>query len=134
MTTTQLLKVPGYKGTVTIGGVDFQLTNASCKIEVEKNEYVALGSTGWVSQILGGVKKATGTAEFAFDDTLVSGTSNGLPKPLTDGTTLAAMVINIDTHSLSFNAAVYDWDLKKPNKGLTTVSVTYESDGPVTYA
>jgi len=116
----------GYQGTVTVAGVDYQCEAANVKLEMEKIPLDVIGGDGWTIQVPGGIRKLTGNIDFPFDDTL------GLPLP---NDNLVAIVFSIDqSHSLSFQAALYDVDIKKTTKGLTKVTCNFESSGVVTYS
>jgi hypothetical protein len=116
----------GITGTITVDSVDYQCESANAKLEMEKIPLDIIGGDGWTQQVCGGVKKCTGSIEFPMDATL------GIP---TLTSSLVAVVFNIDaTHSLSFQAALYDVDVKKSNKGLTKVTANFESSGAVTYS
>jgi hypothetical protein len=126
-----MAKSLGVLGNITIGGVDFQAEGSGLKLEMEKVSYVPMGGVPWEIQVPGGVKKVTGSIEYAFDDSL-SGAGT-YPAPFSDS--LVGVVFNIDSvHTLTFQAALYDLDIKKASKGLTKVTANFESSGAVTYA
>jgi hypothetical protein len=126
-----MAKSLGIVGNITVGGVDYQAEASDVKLEMEKVGWVGIGMVPWEVQVPGGVKKLTGNIEYNWDDALETGGT--YPPPMSDS--LVNVVFNIDSaHTLSFQAALYDISIKKSNKGLTTVTATFDSSGAVTYA
>jgi len=126
MTTTKVL---GITAAVTIGGVDYQLSKITFKIDQEKIEYVYMGGGGWGTQIPGGVKKASGNFEFAVDTTTQGGT---YVDPFTDS--LVTFAIPVGSRSLSFSAVISDMEVEKNATGLIMGKGNYASSGAVTYS
>lgn len=131
------VKVVGITGgTLTVGGVDFEIESGTLKIEQEKIEYVPIGGTGWVKMYPGGKKKVTGNIKGAIDTDLMG--SGPMPAPLNitaeTSFSLAIGPYLAPVHTISGNCVVTDWDIKSDNKGLSEFSANFESSGLVTYA
>jgi len=121
-------KAYALSGVLTVNGVDYNNTNVTMKWEKEKIELLYQGGGGWPVQFPAGSRKLTGTMEFPWDNTLVS--SGTLPAPMQDA--LGVFVGSVGTKTISFAAAVYDFDMKKGNSGLVTCTCSFESSGEVT--
>ena len=79
-----------------------------------------------------GSRRSRGSIEFPFDSAL-SGAGT-YPAPFSEELVQVSFHIN-DEHSLSFEAALYDVDIKKSNKGVTKVRpANFNHRGVVTYA
>lgn len=123
-------KVIGLLTAPVIGGVDYQLTKVTIKLEMEKVEYVPMGQGGWKYQIPGGAKVVTGSFEGGFDSTLNTSSNSGAGiEPFTNAATTIA--VTIGGHAISFTAVVYDVEIDKSSTGLVTIKGSYESSGPI---
>jgi hypothetical protein len=121
-------KAYALEGTLTVSGINYENTSVNLKFEREKIELLFQGGGGWPEQFPKGSKKLTGTMEFPWEDTKI-GTGN-LPAPMAD--TLGTFVANVGNKTIAFSAAIYDFDMKKGNQGLVTVTCSFESSGEVT--
>ena len=122
------MKILGKSGTVTVDSVDYGIEKISFKHTTEKNEYYPIGTAAGVypTQIVGGMPQANGEFEMAADDAQAVSS-------LINPTSLYTIVINIGSgKSLSFEAAIWDADLEKSNKGLTKWKFNYSVSGTVT--
>lgn len=118
-------------GTITIGGVDYEIESGSVKFEVEKIPYAPIGGNGWQQLAVNGLKKVTGNIKGAVDTTLVGGT--GAPKPM-NLTALSAFSFAVGSYTIAGNCYVTDLDIKAENKGLNEFTANFESSGEVTFA
>ena len=124
-------KVLGIVTAPTLGGTDYMLTKITCKLEQEKIEYVAMGSSGgWTSTIAGGKKTLSGSFEGAADTTLLTGSY--IP-PFTDSGDVA-FSITLGTKPIAFSAVITDVEIDKSNTGVVTIKGNYQADGPATFS
>lgn len=123
-----MAKAYALKGVLTVNGVDFENTSVNLRFEREKIELLYQGGNGWPQQFPDGSKKLTGSMEFAWDSDKIA--DGELPTPMAD--TLGTFVANVGAKTIAFQAAIYDFDIKKGNQGLITCTCSFESSGAVT--
>ena len=131
MPTTKLPAITS--GTITIGGVDFEISSGEITLNKEDIEYTPMtgNSLAYAVQIPGGKVSAEGSIEAAWDTTK-SGTGD-FPAPFTPDA-LASAVVNVGAKALSFDCMVQKLSIKKGESGVVSMSCDYKSSGTITYS
>jgi len=131
MATTKLPAITS--GTITIGGVDYEISSGDITLSKEEIEYTKMTGDALAhpEQIPGGKVWAEGSIEAAWDTSKASGSD--YPAPFTP-TALAAVVANIGAKSLSFSAMVSKLAIKKGESGVVSITCDFKSSGAITFA